>query len=323
MIKLHSRHCLVTAADGSVRSLDVDAVRRDLRRSFQACGVREDWCADHIALVIEEHAASRAAPEQPPLAEPDLHAMVCALLAASGFEDVGKEYRALLPAAAAPIDPDPFRPWDRARIAAELTHVIPLDEEERATIVARTEAALSALRLRLVRDELIRALGGHFLQQTVTENPPTAPDSPWLLPPGGWPLGEVAAAEGLVHAGVLRLLPVSRFLPRIRLELDLLRLAAASGAPPLTEIVYLPALAHCLDCIVALLAQARAAVSPLLSRPRLPAAHLVVCGIAAAVGEIARPPSARAGKALQREIRALVEGRLPTSGDAAVMVTFR
>jgi hypothetical protein len=67
MIKLHSRHCLVTTADGSVRSLDVAAVREDLRRSFQACGMREDWSADHIALVIEEYASSRGEPEPPPL----------------------------------------------------------------------------------------------------------------------------------------------------------------------------------------------------------------------------------------------------------------
>ncbi len=323
MIKLHSRHCLVTGADGGVRSLDVEAVRRDLRQSFQACGMREDWSADHIALVIEEHASSRGGPDQPPLAEPDLHAMVCALLSASGFEDVGEQYRTRVPMAAEPPDPDPFRPWDRARIAAELTHVIPLDDEERTAIAGRTEAALNALRLPLVRAELIRSLGRHFMQQTATAAPSPAPDSPWLLPPGGWPLDGVAGAESLLHAGTLRLLPVSRFLPRVRLELDLLRLATASGTPPLTEIVYLPALARCLDCIDALLAHARCRVSSLLSRPRPPPAHLVVHGLEAAVSQVVLPASAPAGKALQREVRAMIESRLTANGDDAVLVTFR
>jgi hypothetical protein len=323
MIKLHSRHCLVTAADGSVRSLDVEAVRRHLQHSFQACGMREDWSADHIALVIEEHASSRSGPEQPPLAEPDLHGMICTLLSASGFEDVSREYRARVPASAEPPDPDPFRPWDRARIEAGLQQVIPLDEDERAGIVARTEAALTALRLPLVRTELIRALGCHFMQDSAIGNSSPPPDSPWLLPPGGWPLGDVADAERLVRLGALRLLPVSRFLPRVRLELDLLRLVAVSGTPPLTEIVYLPALARCLDCIGALLTQVRRVVSPLLSPPRSPAAHLVVCGTEAAVSEIVPARSARAGKALQGEILGLIESRLPAGGAAAVLVTFR
>ena len=323
MIKLHSRHCLVTTADGSVRSLDVAAVREDLRRSFQACGMREDWSADHIALVIEEYASSRGEPEQPPLSEADLHAMICTLLSASGFDDVVRQYRQLAPAASEVADPDPFRPWDRARLEAELTRIIPLAEEERAVIAVRTEAALIGLRLRLVRDELIRALAGHFLQQTVTENSPTSPDSHWLLPPGGWALEEVADAERLVRADALRLLPVSRFLPRVRLELDLLRLAAVTGTPPLAEIIYLPALARSLDCIGVLLAQVDRLLSPLLARPCLPPAHLVVYGLEAAVREVVLPQSARAGKALQREIRAMIEGRLTATGAAAVLVTFR
>jgi hypothetical protein len=324
MIKLHSRHCLVTGADGGVRSLDVDAVRRDLQHSFQACGIREEWSADHIALVIEEHASSRTGPDQPPLAEPDLHAMVCALLAASGFEDVGRQYRARLPAGAEPVDPDPLRPWDLAQIAAELTHIIPLDDEERAAIAVRTESTLVTLGGRLARAELVRALGRHFMQQAVTEaSAPTADDSPWLLPPGAWPVGEVAGAECLVSAGALRPLPVSRFLPRVRLELDLVRLASASGVPPLTEIVYLPALGRSLDCINELLVQVRRVVVGLRSSSRSAAAHVVVHGIDAVVSQIVLPQSAAAGRALQREVRALIEGRLSARDDAAVLVTFR
>jgi hypothetical protein len=323
MIKLHSRHCLVTAADGHLHSLDVDTVRRDLQESFQACGMREAWSADHIALVIEEHASSRTVPDQAPLAEADLHAMVCTLLSASGYEDVGREYRRRVPAAAVPSDPDPFLPWDHERIAAVLRQIVPLDAEERAAIAARIEAALGSLELRLVRQELLESLGRHLMQQNATQSTPAAADSPWLVPPGGWPLEGMVEAERLVRAGVLRPLPVSRFLPRLRLELDLSRLATVSGTPPLTEMVYLPALGHCLDCVRELLTQVRRSLAPLLPSAPPPSAHLVVCGLKAAVRQVVPPPSVRAGKALLREITATIEDRLPASGSVAVMVTFR
>ena len=141
MIKRHSIHSLVAAADGTVRSLDVEALRRDLRRSFHDCGISENWTADHIALVLEEHAAGTGT-DRPPLAEHDLHAMVSALLSASGYEDVGREYRKLVPPRSGPTT-RPFRAWimPASRRAGRYRLTAP----ERATIVAQTAAALAGL----------------------------------------------------------------------------------------------------------------------------------------------------------------------------------
>jgi hypothetical protein len=366
MIRLHSRNCLVTAVDGTVRSLDGDALRHDLRRAFRACGVAEEWTADHVALIIEEHVLSRPGTELPPIAERDLHAMVLALLPAAGFADVGQAYEALIPSAARPAEPDPFRPWDRARIEAELARLLPLGPQERAAIAARTRDALAALGLAQVRSELVRSLARHFLQQGAagcaarpgqdTQGPPadrswptasplahppspspeagaqrrenslggTAPEGPWYLTPDGWPVAAVPGAGRLVEAGVLRVLPVARFLPRLRLEFDLERLAAASGTPPLPEIVFLPALARALDCVVELLARAEAAVRAAVTLPAPTlTAHLLASGLDTAVRTAILPQSARASKALCHEIRATVRAKLAKARASTVLLTFR
>ncbi len=324
MIQLHSRHRLVAADDGTVRSFDGEALRHDLRCAFRACGITDDWAADHIACVIEEHLSSRPAADLPPLPERDLHAMVLALLPAAGFADVGQAYQARLPAAAVPPDPDPFREWDRARIATELAGVLPLAEEECARIASQTESALRALGLDRVRSELIRSLANHFLHQTGASGAPQpSPESPWCLRPEGWPVAGVAGAEALVRAGALRPLPVSRFLPRLRLELDLRRLAAACGTPPLPEIVFLPALARALDCAVRLLALAGEAVRGILKPDAsAPPAHVLVRGLEETVDHAILPQSARARKALCREIRATIEAKFPERADGSLLLTF-
>lgn len=322
MIKLHSRHCLVAAPDGTVRSLDVEALRRNLRRSFRSCGVSEDWTADHIALVIEEHAAGTST-DRPPLAERDLHAMVSALLAASGYEDVGRHYRDLVPAAADCAAPDPFRAWDQARIEAELSALLPVDESERQGIVARTASALAMIGLTAVRSELIRELGQHVLRRVVDERRPGAADSPWLLRPDEWTVAAVPDAARLVAAGALCLHPVSRFLPRIRLELDLRRLATLAATPPLPEIILLPALAHGLDAIAGLIAQTRRALADRGLQGVPPTAHLGVAGLDETVAEAVLPQSARAAKALRHEIEAIVTAKLPVGTERAALVTFR
>jgi len=324
MIRLHSRHCLVTGADGTVHSLDGDALRHDLRRAFRACGITEDWSADHLALVIEEHVASRPEADHPPLAERDLHAMVLALLPAAGFEDVGRAYADLVPEATMPLDPDPFRPWDRGRIDADLEALLPLAADERAAIAAQTEAALASLRLAQVRSDLIGSLARHFLQRRSAPCPEAATDSPWCLPPGAWPVGAVPDAERLIAAGVLSAFPVSRFLPRLRLELDLCRLAGSSGTPPLAEIVLLPALARALDGVVALFAEAHRAVWAVLPPPerRLPM-HLRVRSLDDCVRNAMLPQCPRARKALCHDIRATIEAKLLAAGHTAMLLTFR
>lgn len=322
MIKLHSRHSLVAAADGTVRSLDVEALRRDLRRSFHDCGIHEDWTADHIALVLEEHAAGTGT-DRPPLAERDLHAMVSALLSASGYEDVGREYRKLVPAAVRPDDPDPFRAWDHTRVEAELASVLPLTAPERAALVARTAAALAGLGLGVARTELIRELGRHFLQQTLDRPSPLSADSPWLLWPSHWPVTAVPGAERLASTGVIRPHPVSRFLPRVRLELDLQRLATVTGAPPLPEMLFLPALADALDCSAGLLAQTRREIETRRPHATGAAAHLVVCGLNETIATALLPQSPRAAQALRNEVRAIVQAKLAAAPEGAVLVTFR
>lgn len=317
MIKLHSRHCLVQTATGAVQSLDTDRLRDDLQRAFRACGVSEDWIGDHIALVVEEHAACPGA-ETPPLGERDLHAMVSSLLTASGYEDVGRRYREQLPASAQTADPDPFRPWDMDRLDQDLANLLPLGGDERRAMVQRLAAALAGLGLSAVRTELLRELARHLLQQSAA--PPFPPaSSPFLMLPGQWPLYDSPAAAALAGVGALRAQAVSRFLPRLRLELDLARLAVSLGPPPVAEMAFLPALAQALDAALALLAVTRRR----LDLASLPPAHLIVVGLEAAVDDALRPPTARAGKALRHELKAIVAAKLPPTGATAVYASFR
>jgi hypothetical protein len=324
MIRLHSRNCLVIAADGTLQSLDGEALRQRLQRAFRTCGISEQWTADHVALTIEEHVASRPDADLAPMAEVDLHAMVLAVLPAAGFEDVGRAYEALVPLPARPPDPDPFRPWERARIEAEVATALPLAEGERCAIVSQVEAALVSLSLTQVRSELIRSLARHFLQQGAAGAAPTAAETPWLLPPGGWPVAAVPDAERLLAAGVLGLPPVSRFLPRLRIELDLRRLASLCGAPPLTELVYLPTVARTLDCVALLFDRAQSAVRALLlPTAAVPAGHLLVCGLEETARSAFPPQSARASQTLCRDLRALVEAKLTDLGSDSLLLTFR
>ena len=323
MIKLNSRHCLVSAGDGTVRTLDLEAVRSDLLQSFRVCGIDAAWVADHIALVIEEHLASSADPAAEPLPERDLQAMVGTMLAACGYDDVARAYRQGLPEGLETAAADPFRPWDQARIEADLAHVLPLDLEERRALAAITAKALTAMGLLHVRSALIGELGCHVMQRAMVVDSTSAPDSLWLLAPTHWPLDTVPGAERLVADGVLGLLPVSRLLPRVRLEVDLRRLAATVGTLPLPELVYLPALARVAGCVAALIRAARQALPAGPPRARSPAAHVVVRGLDEVLHDALLPQSARAAKALRQEVRAVLESRLPGAAGEPVLLTFR
>jgi len=109
----------------------------------------------------------------------------------------------------------------------------------------------------------------------------------------------------------------------VRIELDLPRLAGSIATPPLAEIVLLPALAQTLDVVAALFAAAHHALRNALPppQPRLPR-HLRVYGLDACVRNAVLPQSPRARKALCRELRALVEAKLPDPGDSTALLTF-
>ena len=133
----------------------------------------------------------------------------------------------------------------------------------------------------------------------------------------------VPGAERLASTGVIRPHPVSRFLPRVRLELDLQRLAVVTGTPPLPEMLFLPALADALGCSAALLAQTGREIETRRPHAAGAAAHLVVCGLDETIVAALLPQSPRATQALRNEVRAIVQAKLAAVPEGVVLVTFR
>ena len=137
MIKLSSKHTLVLDPCGQSRSLDVDAIRADLHRCFRRCGMGDPWAADHIAMVIEEQLSERDAGSLPALRETDVQALVCALLDASGFADVGEAYRDLH--GGSPSRPPAALPWDADRLLRVIGGAGILSRDGVEDAVARTK----------------------------------------------------------------------------------------------------------------------------------------------------------------------------------------
>jgi len=327
MIKLSSRHTMVVDGEGALRSLDLDGVCADLYRCFRRCGIAEPWAADHIAMVVEEQLALRNSENSEPLAVADVHGMVSALLGASGYDDVRREYRQSNPTLEPSPNQDELLPWDAQRIRAEIGHCLPMAREQTARLEAQTMDALGSLGLQQVSSEFIGQLAVHILRRDATVSATAGADEPgmpWLVAPGQWPvLFDAGVTRDLMGEGVLKLYPVSRFLPRVRLRMDLAPLGRALPVPMLAAITLLPRIHRAVLASMGFLEAAWAHVDALLGAAEAPAPRLIVTHLDALVEGVSSPPSPQQAKELRDEVRHLILSHVAAWHDGRILVTFR
>ncbi|MBN2449131.1 MAG: hypothetical protein JXR77_02010 [Lentisphaeria bacterium] len=325
MIKLSSRNAMVLGPDGKARTMDLDALREDLRRSFQRCGIREPWTADQVAMVVEEHVTERDRHPTPILCEADVHAIVISLLCANGFADVGQEYQHLHRAQTRCGRADAtLTVCDASRVRHILATSLPLDAEALERLAQATSAALAGLGLERATTELIRQVAIHLVHRDAHAVSPPEPadhDGVWLLPPGQWPVDLVSSeTAGLVARKHLEPLPVSRVLPRARAVLDLARVAAARAPEGLTELAFLPALHRCARAAAELLeATTRLVAARTPGRRPLPP-RLLTRGFETALASHFVPMCPRSAALLRSEVQqVLADGLLATCGPEAIL----
>lgn len=330
MIKLSSRNCMVLGNDGRRRSFCAEDIQRNLLVCFRQCGVQDDWLAEHIGLLVAEHVAATRSDVHGISCEADLDRVIVAALLDAGYADVAERYAGLrrLPQ----VDPvaGALSACDAARLHTVLARSFhDLSEAECDRLAARVGAALSQLGLDAVGDELIRQLAAHLQRSTMPRlaaseavaaghGSPPAPVRDW-----GEHLGGIAAA--LLGGRILSIPPVSRTMPRARVDLDLVRLAESAGGKPLTELGFMPRLhAACRELrpALALVRHELARQQPhILSLP----AHVVVHGTDVVAADYFDAPTKRAVHLLAQEIEGVVHRHVAATGEPpfAVLVTTR
>jgi len=324
MIQLFSQHFMVLDRNGRQRSFSFDELRRDLLCCFRACGVSDAWAAEEVALVIEEQFERGRTDSEAPVREAEVDALVASVLAASGYGDVAAQYRRLRNGEPSGDAVGPFADWDDARLGALLERALSLLPEDREELAGRVRRALVLLGFTEVSDELVRQLGGHLLRNRAPAPDQSGADDPrWLFPPDFWASAWSDAAAELVAGGVLKPHPVSRLIPRARVDLDLARLADAMGGGPLTELGFLPRLRQVCCELGNLLPHMRDRICQEKPDAHHHPAHLIVRGAAPLIRERLVPMRARDAKALLAEIESLIRADLADQVAFDLIVTIR
>ena len=327
MIKLSSSHTMVLDREGSLHSLDLEAVHRTLYRSFRCCGIREPWIADHIAMVVEEQLTTPNTSRAKPWREDDVHAMIAALLRASGYDDVGHAYCGEADLADEAGSEDEFSSWDRERVRREIRRALPLPHVPCETLVDKVLEALAALALPAVTNSFLRQLAVHLLRRESTAGKSASTSDPadfWLAAPGQWPAtAEFEPLRAPAWRGMFHLYPVSRIFPRARLRVDLLPLAAQLVEPRLAELALLPEVHRAAAAAGRLLAAAQRHVDQRNGEGQTLEPRLIVLHLDALIESLQPPlPPRRVGR-LREEVRQIIVSRVAACTGPRTLITFR
>lgn len=326
MIRLSSKHTMVLDPQGTARTFDLDAVFTDLRRCFRDCGVNEPWIADHIAMVVEEQLGTAADRRTTMMQEKDVHAMVMSLLAASGYEDVAAYYRERRSLPVPSPHARDMKAWDKTRVNDTLLRLLPLHEQERQNLANQVTGALEQLGFSSVSTDLIEQLALHAVASGSNRDhtPDNGQRKAWLLDADAWPVERCSdSTRKHMTRGILTAYPVSRVLPRVRLQLDLIAGAQEAGNPPLTELALLPAVNRCAAAAAELLHKAVRQLADLHpDGPPMPP-HLLVIGIDTVVDDLVVPQSARSRKQLRHDLLTAIQSRLEQDCGDDILITLR
>jgi hypothetical protein len=322
MIKVYSGHLLIREGSGR-RTFSSEELRRQLWECCQAVGFPQDWLADHISLLIEDYLLDQRLPggELPSRAEVDR--LVARVLVDAGYADVAAEYcrrQRLGPNAWSAS----HSPWSAERVQRLLATTVPVTAEELSRLVLLTIQALGSLGFARVTDELVRELGVHLLAQGSDSSAAvtaTKPASPWLLTSKQCESLLTPAAADLLRDSVVRLCPVSRLLPVLRLRVDLSRLGTRTASPPLTELAFLPALYHACQAVRDSLTALRNGIRDCEPITCLTPAQVTVAGLWHLVHDQFQCPAGARAAGLAREISGIVLTEL--SGPPAAQVKVK
>ncbi len=323
MIKLFSKSLMIAGRDGCQRSFCFDEVRRDLFTCFRACGIRDVWAAEHIAMIVEEQLECQHASGVNSFAEEQLEALLSSVLCASGYSDVATHYNEMHDLQAVAGVPA-FAAWDERRLEEILVRTLFLGREVCQELVPQVKQALLSLGFAKVSDSLISELGAHFLENrdgSAKELPHT--DLYWLLGPGDWDAFFSGPLAELVATGVLKFHPVSKLIPRARVELDLIRLADGVGEKPLTEIEFLPRVHDICTKIPEALTLARKEICQRKPYAKHHPSHLIIRGLDSLLREYFVHLRRRQARAFAQEIVATVRRDVASQVSFEMVVTVR
>lgn len=314
MIELYTRHCLVLDG-GRPTTLDLEQVGHEVAEACTVSGLREPWLAEQMLLALEDFFAARRAEGAPPPPRAEIDRLLVRLLGAAGYGDAAAEFarrRHLGPEAPLAVPAAAAAPWDSERVARCLATQFQLPADLLAGLIRRTLDKLTALALPAVGDGLIRELAAELLR--TPQAPPPAAAGPWLLPPGFWQDACFGDARRACVTGLLLPHPVSRLLPACRVTLDLARLAAEVGTPPLTELAFWPGLERAAALLPGVLTPMREAVAQAFPGATPAAATVRLANFRGLVEDALAPLARRDVQRLTAEIPAAVQARAAAHG---------
>jgi len=174
-------------------------------------------------------------------------------------------------------------------------------------------------------DELVRQLAAHVLHHRV---PGEAVDVGAAGECGKDPVAEVIELlpEGVlkrIESGVVSVHPVSRALPRVRLVIDLPRLAEELGVPPLTELSVVPGFRFLCRELIPLFDTLRGTTHCTEPDPLLVPSHLVFVGFETLSEDLMVPMSRRDTRAFFKELSAIVADEVQTPVDYRIVTQIR
>gem|GEM_PF-1413715 len=324
MIQLFSRHILIQDQSGSRAPISFDDIRCELFACFQECGVGEEWPAEHIALVLEEHFAGASGDTVPVTTRAELDQRVLAILNDAGFADVAIVYGHRRGGVTGARPAVRRAPWDSQRVE-HLLETLPLPAGVTAgERVRRTVAALQALQLPRAGDELIRQLARHVEAPAAADAAPAAGllCDALVCESGGEPDIDPAVRR-FIEQGVIRPHRISRYLPRARLDLCLDRLNDARAEVPLLPLVFFPRLRQAVHGAALTLTRLHETLCREIPHAAAHPAHVLVFGLGTVVNDRCDTRHPQRSRLLQAEILACVEGDMPSSLAFDVIVTRR
>ena len=249
MISVSSGHLLIR--DGEIRrTFNPEDLRAALLEACRDTGFEEEWLADHLVLAVEEHLAHCRHQGAPLPTRADIDTLVVKILVDAGYADVGARYsqnRTALPQ----LQDETRDTWTPVRVQTVLQETLPLTPEQLAVAADHTVQALRSLGFGAVGDELIRQLAVHGLMQNARpdETEPGDADTMWLLTADDLARRTDPETAAFLQSRAVTVFPVSHVLPAARIRLHLDRLGNECGAPPLTELLFIPAYRHaCRRC---------------------------------------------------------------------------
>ncbi len=325
MIELYSKRFLLPLNDDTSMVLDLESLALDLDRAQRDAGLHEVWLTDHViaALCQMESPNSAFSPEQ---WEAETNRIVMRMLVDVGFADVASRFAAVRDVQLTMPEPENRCLWNAARVRRVLVEQVGTSEHVAGRLAEPVQEKLRSLGFNRVGDALIMEIAGHLLNEWsdrgVMRSEPS--ENGWLMPPGYWDAFLPEHAGELVAAKIIVIRPISRLMPVVRLEFNLIRLADAEKLLPFAELTFMPALRRAAAALPQALKHVREQIEKnhganIAGHP----AHVQVEGMKQLLADFAKSSRAASGKAhTAAEIKSIV-AEIVNNNDQAGTVLLR